>query len=54
MINSVIELILKWSEDCVLTEKATRERKKATQNPRQDAVPAFYWKTRTECHYIFY
>ena len=25
MINSEIELILKWSEDCVLTGKATRE-----------------------------
>ena len=25
MINSEIELILKWSEDCVLAEKATRE-----------------------------
>ena len=40
MINSEIELILKWSENCVLTEKATRERKEATQNPAQDAVPA--------------
>ena len=27
MINSEIELILKWSEDCVLTEKAEREGK---------------------------
>ena len=27
MINSEIELILKGSEDCVLTEKATREAK---------------------------
>ena len=25
LINSEIELILKWTEDCVLTEKATRE-----------------------------
>ena len=25
MINAEIELILKWTEDCVLTEKATRE-----------------------------
>ena len=33
MINSEIELILKCSEDCVLTEKATRERNEATQNP---------------------
>ena len=40
LINSEIELILKWTEDCVLTEKATRERKEATQNPVQDAVPA--------------
>ena len=40
LINSEIELILKWSEDCVLTGKATRERKEATQNPTQDAVPA--------------
>ena len=40
MVNSEIELILKWSENCVLTEKATKERKEATQNPAQDAVPA--------------
>ena len=40
LINSEIELILKWSEDCVLAEKATRERKEATQNPAQDAIPA--------------
>ena len=40
LINSEIELILKWSEDCVLTEKATREFKAATQNPAQDAAPA--------------
>ena len=40
MINSEIELTLKWSENCALTEKATRERKEATQNPAQDAVPA--------------
>ena len=40
LINSEIELILKWTEDCVLTEKATRERKEATQDPTQDAVPA--------------
>ena len=25
LINSEIELILKWTEDCVLTEKVTRE-----------------------------
>ena len=40
MINSEIELILKWSENCVLTEKATREEKEATLNPAQDRVPA--------------
>ena len=34
MINTEIALILKWSQNCVLTEKA------ATQNPPQDAVPA--------------
>ena len=33
MINSEIELILKWSEDCVLTEKATREFKAAEAGP---------------------
>ena len=27
IINSEIELILKWSENCVLTERAMRERK---------------------------
>ena len=40
LINSEIELILKWTEDYVLTEKATREFKAQTQNPAQDAVPA--------------
>ena len=40
LINSEIESILKWTEDCVLTEKATREIKAQTQNPAQDAVPA--------------
>ena len=40
LINSEIELILKWTEDCVLTEKATREFKAATENPAKDAVPA--------------
>ena len=39
LINSETELILKWTEDCVLTEKATRERKEPTQDPAQDAVP---------------
>ena len=38
MINSEIGLILKWSEDCVLTKRAMREGKEATQNPAQDAV----------------
>ena len=45
MINSEIELILKWSEDCVLTEKATREEKAEISAqgdnpliPRVDAV----------------
>ena len=33
LINSGIELILKWTEDCVLTEKATREFKTQTLNP---------------------
>ena len=40
LIYSEIELISKWTEDCVLTEKATKEIKEATQNPQQDAVPA--------------
>ena len=40
MINTEIEMILKWSQNCVLTEKATREFKAATLNPVQDAVPA--------------
>ena len=34
MINSEIELILKWTQDCVLTEKSTREAK-----ARQDGPP---------------
>ena len=42
LINAEIELILKWSEDCVLTEKATREEKAATLNPPQDRAPAVY------------
>ena len=29
MINSEIELILKWSQNCVLTEKVMREAKAA-------------------------
>ena len=33
LINSEIELILKWTEDCVLTEKATREFKAAEDDP---------------------
>ena len=40
MIIAEIELILKWPEDCVLTEKATREAKEATQDTVQAAVPA--------------
>ena len=40
LINSKIELILKWTEDCALLEKAAREFKTQTQNPPQDAVPA--------------
>ena len=38
MINTEIELILKWSQNCVLTEKATREGKDVTQNPVQAVV----------------
>ena len=33
LINSEIELILKWTEDCLLTEKATREFKAAEDGP---------------------
>ena len=33
LINSEIELILKWTEDCVLTEKATREEFPAGDDP---------------------
>ena len=40
MLNSEVELILKWSENCILTEKATKEEKAATLNPAQDRVPA--------------
>ena len=44
LINSEIELVLKWNQNCVLTEKATRTAKAAvpTQggNPAQDAVAA--------------
>ena len=40
LINSETELILKWTKNCALTEKATREIKAQTQNPAQDAVPA--------------
>ena len=35
LINSEIELILKWSQNCVLTEIATRE-----FNPVEDGPPA--------------
>ena len=41
LINSEIELILKWTEDCALTEKATREFKAAEDGPPAlDEVPA--------------
>ena len=40
MITCEIELILKWSKDCVLAEKATTEEKAATQNPPQHRVRA--------------
>ena len=40
LISSEVALILKWTEDCVLIEKATREFKAQTQNPAKDAVPA--------------
>ena len=33
LINAEIELILKWSQNCVLTEKATREAKDAIVGP---------------------
>ena len=42
MINSEIELILKWSQNCVLTEKATRKEIAAGNDPaaepRIDAI----------------
>ena len=41
LINSEIELILKCTEDCVLTEKATREFRAAEDGPPAlDEVPA--------------
>ena len=41
LINSEIKLILKWTEVCVLTEKATREFKAAEDGPPAlDEVPA--------------
>ena len=41
LINSEIELILKWTEDCVLTEKATREFRAAEDgSPALDEVTA--------------
>ena len=41
LINSEIELILKWTQDCVLTEKATREFRAAEDGPPAlDEVPA--------------
>ena len=33
MINTEIELILKWSKNCVLTERVTREQLPAGDNP---------------------
>ena len=39
--NSEIELILKWTEDCILTEKATRQFRAAEDGPPAlDEVPA--------------
>ena len=41
LINGEIELILKWSKNCVLTEKATRTRKAAEDGPPAlNEVPA--------------
>ena len=44
LINEEIELILKWSQNCVLTEKARREQKAAVPaqggNPEQNTVAA--------------
>ena len=44
LINSEIELIIKWSQNCVLTEKTTRGAKAAVPaqggNPEQKAVDA--------------
>ena len=41
LINTEIELILKWPRDCVLTEKTTRERKNVEAGPPSlDAVNA--------------
>ena len=38
IINTEIEVILKWSQNCVLTEKAERTEKAQTQNPLQPFV----------------
>ena len=38
MINTEIELILKWSQNCVLTERVIRKGKEATLNPAQGAI----------------
>ena len=38
LINSEIELILKWTEDCVLTEKARREELPAGYNPAAESA----------------
>ena len=40
LINSEIELILKWTEDCVLTEKATRELPAGDEPAAEPAVNA--------------
>ena len=38
IINSEIELIIKWSENCVLTERAMREGKDEVDNAAEPAV----------------
>ena len=41
LINSEIELILKWTENCVLIEKSTREFREAEDGPPAlDEMPA--------------
>ena len=49
IISSAIELILKWTEDCVLTGKATREFRAAEDGPPAlDEVPAINRPTDLE------